>query len=262
MAIRRSGPTGSGLIPPVTGSGDPGTDDDQNDTDDVVDEDIDGLPPLDEGDEEDADGDEDDESQEDLADLENRVAARLEQQFQARFDRAVSKMRRNLERQLGNRSTRESAELDEDDDEDEGNPPPRKRRRPQGQPKSVDVTSIRLLARDMVSDRMAQNSSVERAAVKSVLDAVLPAVNWSQVDEDDFVSDLVETLAKASGDLVRSGSDRKVAQLRRMGIVSERKGQPSGGGSRQASTSFAKAMKKGADAAEARFPNGERRLMR
>jgi len=259
----KAGPAGSGLIPPASGSRkDDDTDLDRDQDESSEDEDIDGVPPVEDEDDGDDDLDEDDGDGIDLDEVERRIEQRLEQKFQRRFDKAVSKARRNLERQYESRQSTRDEDDDDDDDDEAGSPPPRKRRQVQRRSRNVDVTSIRILARDMVSDQMTGTGSQERKVVKSVLDAVLPMVDWSLADEEDFVADLVERLSTASVELVKTGSDRKVAQLRRMGALPERKGQPSGQASSGGRGTLEKAMRKGAAAAQERFPDGKRRLLR
>jgi len=265
----QSGPAGTGLIPPGVRGTDPeeevdDLDDDQEDPDD----DIDSVPPVHEEDrdEDDDDADDDDGGDPEAVDaqVERIVTARLaqlEQTMQRRFDRAVSRQRKTLERQYAAQAAG-AADDDDDEDDDEPDPPPRsKKRRPaQRQGRSADVTSIRLLARDQIADELADAGKAERARVKRLIDTILPAVDWNEVDPDEFVPVLISELRETTQELVKAGSDRKVAQLRRMGHLPNRQGQPSSGGARSGKNDAESAMEKGASVAARRFPKGKRRL--
>lgn len=271
MRNARSGPSGTGLIPP--GAREPGPEDDPQGQDEELDDagadDIDGMPPADETGE-DGDGDagiDDDGDAPDDDDVETRIErivqarlAQVEADFQRRFDRAVSKQRKKLERRAAPRSAGAADDDDGDDDDRDDTGPAGKRRRPQVHDRGADVTSIRLLARDQIADELADAGKAERLAVKRVVDLVLPAVDWSEVDQEEFVADLVSGLKEEVTALVKEGSDRKLAQLRRMGRLPARQGQPpSGGGSGRRNESES-AMDKGASVAARRFPGGKRRL--
>lgn len=250
---RNAGPVGSGLIPPAVSKIDDDEEElgveDQGDDDDLEDDDLD--PDGGQG-----DGDEG----------EDRFAEALrkaEENMQRRFDRAVTKIQKRLEERYAGAGS--AADDDEEDDGEEEEAPP-KGRAPQRQVsrrrQGSDVTTIRLMARETVADEMDGAGREERKSVKSVLDAVLPLIDWSRVeDEAEVVEELVGKLKGVTEDLVKTGADRKVAQLRRSGRLPQRPGQP---GSVQGSsgTGLGQKMQKGAAVAAERFPNGQRRLGR
>lgn len=263
----RSGPAGTGLIPPGVRGTDPEEEiDDLDDDQDEHDDDIDSVPPVGDDDRDEDDDEVDDDGgdpqsvDEQVERIVNARLASMEAEWQKRFDRAVSKQRKKLERQYVTRSAGvTNDDDDEDDDEPESPPRPKKRRPAQRQDRSVDVTSIRLLARDQIADELADAGKAERARVKKLIDTILPAVDWNEVDPDEFVPELISELRDATEELVKAGSDRKVAQLRRMGRLPQRQGQPpAGGGSGKGKAESA--MEKGASVASRRFPGGKRRL--
>lgn len=269
MAVRpRSGPAGTGLIPPGVRGADPEEEVDDLDEDlDEPEDDIDSVPPVDDDDRDEDDDDVDDNDGGDPqsvdAQVERILNARLSQMeaaWQKRFDRAVSRQRKKLERQYASRSTGAANDDDDEDDEEPETPPrPKKRRPAQRQDRAVDVTSIRLLARDQIADELADAGKAERARVKRLVDTILPAVDWNEVDPEDFVPELISELRETTQELVKAGSDRKVAQLRRMGRLPDRQGQPPAGG-RSGKKEAESAMEKGASIASRRFPDGKRRL--
>jgi len=268
---RSAGPAGSGLIPPSVAPRKeeppaPPTDEtppadqppapEQPEVEQPVDVDpelIDGVPPVDDGHDDDGGGDDDGEG---FIDPEE-FAREIEDRIQRRFDKAITKLTRKLESQ----PSRDHDDPDGDDGDDgDGNPAPRRsirRRSPQ-----VDTSSMRILARDTVEDLLASAGRQEKAATKQILDRVIPAIDWSRVDDDvEFVEELVKTIADRSTELVKAGSDRKVAQLRRAGLIPQTpNGQPAGGPSGAGTRGTPSKMQAGASRAAARWPSGKRRL--
>jgi hypothetical protein len=260
-----AGPAGSGLIPPIAGGnqsppngGAPPPPDD-NDQHDSLDEDlIDSPPPPDDDDDDDDhDDDGDGSDRESPEEMEERITRAVEERLQKRFDRAISKTRRRLEEQY--RSADDSGDDDDDDDDGGEHPPPRTRRRSDRSSRRSDVTSIRMLARDRLSDEMERSGSAERTAVKKVIDTVIPYVDWRSVDQDDVIDELVESLSGTASDLIRIGSERKVRQLRTMGALPPASSQP-GGAQRGGQRDTAAQMQRGKSLAEQRYPDGKRRL--
>jgi len=248
------------LIPP-----DADVDEDQDPTEDVDsdtdedEDDLDDAPPVDEDDEEDdQDENEDEEDDDDAVDL-NEFEARILDQVQRRFDRAVSRISRNLQ------SANTDADDDDEDDDDEDDEPKgkSKKRRQRTARRQVDPSAIRLLARDRIADEMEKAGSAERKAVKAIVDKVVPHIDWESVgDQDEFVEDLVQTLKGTADNLVRTGSDRKVNQLRRLGKIPPKSTQPGSKGNSGSGKTPTQQMKKGAAVAKARWPEGKRRLTR
>lgn len=265
---RNAGPAGSGLLPPgVGGNTDEGDEErDENEGgapgDDELD--LDGVPPVVRGeDDDDEDGDDNDdegdegEGQDSLADVE----ARLEAKFQKKFDRAISKAVRNLERKNGARRPADSDEEEDGNDGPAGAPAGRSSRGGDRGGSSPNVTSIRLFARDVISDEMDGSGKQERIAVKKVIDQIVPLVNWDLVeDETEFVEELVGNLKGVASDLVKTGSDRKVAQLRKAGVLQQRPGQPGSAPQSGNRGQVARKLEQGAAAAGRRFPGGSRSL--
>ncbi len=268
MADRQG--SGLGLIPPTdeedddqpqgTDPGDdtkPGSSPPANEEED---DDIDGPPPVGEAD--DDDEDEDDDEDDGQFDAE-RFRTQMLDEVQRRFDRAVSKAVRNLESRLGVEEPPAGSD-DDDDDDDEAPPPPsggdrRKKRRAAS---GVDVRTIRVLARDRIQDEMEKFGSTERKAAKAIVDQILPHVDWSSTDDDEFVGQLVSLVAEQSQALVKAGSDRKIAQLRKMGHLPQRDAQPGGqpGAAGPGANHPETVMSKGARRAKQRWPEGKRRL--
>jgi hypothetical protein len=189
--------------------------------------------------------------------MEERITRAVEERLQKRFDRSVSKIRRRLQEQY--RDADDPDDDDESGDDDEEHPPPRSRRPARSSGRRSDVTSIRMLARDRLADEMERSGSAERAAVKKVLDTVVPYVDWRSVDQDDVIDELVEKLSGTAKDLVRIGSERKVRQLRTMGALPPASSQP-GGATRGGTRDAASQMNRGKALAEQRYPDGRRRL--
>lgn len=258
-----AGPAGSGLIPPNpsgvppvrNGIEAPPPDPDDDDRD-ILDEDaIDAPPPPD--DDEDEDHEDDGGSDESAEEMEERITRAVEERLQKRFDRSVSKIRHRLQEQY--RETDDPDDDDEHDDDDGDNPPPRPRRQVHRSGRRSDVTSIRMLARDRLTDEMERSGSAERAAIKKVLDTVVPYVDWRSVDQDEVIDELVEQLSGTAKDLVRIGSERKVRQLRTMGALPPASSQP-GGAARGGTRDTASQMNRGKALAERRYPEGKRHL--
>lgn len=249
---RNAGPTGGGLLPPSVDRQD---DEERDDLPEGVEDEeleIDGVPPVEDEDDDDDDPDGDREPARggrgtDLDELERR----LTQQFQRKFDAAVSKAARNIERRYQDRQP----PVEEREPEE---------RRPRESVRSSDrsdVTTIRLLARDLIAEEMEGQGRQEKTAARQVIDGILPYVDWSQVDDqDEFVEGLVTRLKGVTSELVKAGSDRKVAQLRKAGVLQERQGQPGAGSGQPRRSQTADQLRKGADIASRRFPQGTRRL--
>lgn len=266
MPQRNAGPAGSGLLPPGVGDN---TDDELEERGEPgggsADDDLEGVPPVvgeedddTEVDEDDEEGGDEGESRESLDEIERR----LEEKFQRKFDRAVSKMSRNLERKNG---ARRQPDLEDEEEEPRGQRPvDSARRSARGGDRggnSSSVTSIRLLARDVISDEMDDSGKQERIAVKKVVDQIVPLVNWELVDdESEFVEELVGNLKAVASDLVKTGSDRKVAQLKKAGVLQQRPGQPGSASPQGSRGQVAKKLEQGAAAAGRRFPQGSRSL--
>lgn len=255
---RNAGPTGAGLIPPESGGSHAEGEGTEIDIDDVVDVDdgdqgdpaevdIDAVPPPE--DVHDDDEDDDDDDPQDIAEIERRVEARL----QKRFDRAITKVTRRLESQY-----QQPDPVDDVDDEDDPPAPPQRRRQTPSTQRRSDAIALKSLARDRLNDEMASSGTAEKAAVKKVLDTVIPHLGLSGDDGEDVIDDLVTALAGTAGDLIKIGSDRKVRQLRTMGLIPESARQPAGGGSTR-KVDAATSMRKGAAIARDRYPEGRRR---
>jgi len=267
MPKRNAGPAGAGLLPPGLGGN---ADDELEERDgteggDPADDELDleGVPPVDEGeDDEDEDGSDGEGDDENRRESLEEIERRLEATFQKKFDRAISKAVRNLERKNG---TRHVIENEEEEEDSHGPDPVDSARRPARRSdrggSSSSVTSIRLLARDVISDEMDDAGKQERIAVKKVVDQIVPLVNWDLVDdESEFVEELVGSLKSVASDLVKTGSDRKVAQLKKAGVLQQRPGQPGSVPNTGAKTQVARKLEQGAAAAGRRFPQGSRSL--
>jgi len=268
-----AGPAGSGLLPPQSRStiapiGGPPDPDDEEDTpleqddtadqNDQIDDDlIDSDPPPDDDDTDDAE--EEDGQDESAEDMERRITASVEARMQKRFDRAISKIGRRLNDRYRD-SDRSDDDDDDDDDRDETPPAPKRRRQRQSNHRS-DVTTIRMLARDRITDEMEHSGTAERAAVKKVIDTVVPYVDWSAVDQDDVIDELVEQLSVTATGLIRLGSERKVRQLRNMGALPPASAQPGRNGTTSRKDPVSQ-MNRGKALAEKRYPGGTRHLGR
>jgi len=252
---KNAGPAGTGLIPPGAEPPQPEVDDpDDLEQVDLLDEepppavpedlDIDGDPPVGEIEEETPE----DEEPDGPIDLEV-FAQQIEERMQRRFDKAISKIQRR-------RAEREEPD-DEEEPEDE-EPPAARSRRPVR--RNVDTTAVRVMVRDAIDDRIDANRREERRAVKTVLDRIVPVVDWDEVDDPgDFVDELVEALSSTATGLVRVGSDRKVAQLRHSGMLPKRSPQPEGT-PQPSRTLVGTQVAKGAARAQRKWPSGTRRL--
>jgi hypothetical protein len=233
-------PNGTGLIP--------GDDDDQdqddvgNDTDDTTDDDIDAPPPPDDTDGDDENDDDQDDGGEDL---EARFNA-FEERMQKRFDRAITKAVQNAQRS----APQLKGQDDNDGDDDQ-------KQRPAGR-SSVPTSTVRLLIRDRLSEELEGTGQAERRATRAILDAVVPHVQWDEDDAEDKVDELAKTVAEQAKLLVNAGSERKVKQLRGMGLLPERKGQPAASSGKTTQGDVNTSMKKGQDKAKLRWPEGRR----
>lgn len=262
-----AGPNGSGLLPP--GVGEPSDEEteerDENEGASGGGEELDleGVPPVErDEDDEEEDGEDEEDDDESRRDSLEEIERRLEEKFQKKFDRAVSKAVRNLERKNGARKSPRVEEEEEDTDDNRSVRPARHSAGGSGsRSDSPNVTSIRLLARDVISDEMEESGKQERMAVKKVVDQIVPLVNWELVDdESEFVETLVDNLKGVASDLVKTGSDRKVAQLKKAGVLQQRPGQPGSAPQSGNRGQVAKKLEQGAAAAGRRFPQGSRSL--
>lgn len=225
--------------------------------------DIDGPPPVDEGgsEEEGSDSDDDQDGQSDESDIEQRLQQfenDLMDKVQRRFDKAISKALKNV-----STDSQSGKSGDDEDDDDDSEPPSRERRTSQSERKP-DTRSMKVLARDLVADEMESAGSTERKAVKELVDELIPLVDWNSVeDEEETLSNMVSRLSQRSEELIRTGSDRKVSQLRKGGYLPDRGngGQPAGSptGSSTASPALSQ-MQRGEQTAQSRWPEGKRSI--
>jgi hypothetical protein len=193
----------------------------------------------------------------------DEFARLIEERVQKRFDKAISKA---LRRMGGGRvgGADDPDDGDPEDDDPPGQPagaPPAQRRRP-ARRSTIDTTSVRVLARDAIEDHLERAGRNEQRAVKAIVDRIAPHIDWESVDDPgEFVEDLVKSLASQAQDLVKTGSDRKVAQLRQMGALPAAAGQPAGGPAPiQGGGTAASQVAKGASRARIRWPEGKRSL--
>jgi len=227
---------------------------------------IDGAPPADDvDDDDDGTGGGTGEGQDFAA-----AVAAMEDRMQKRFDKAVSKAVRNAMRKTGATGGSSAPPDDGDDDDDEtgdgqgqGQPPKPRGRRPAQAVGASDIRTIRLLVKDQIDEALEGKGKAERRAVRDIVDEIVPLIDWQAVDdEDEVVESLIGTVTEKVELLVRTGSDRKVKQLRGLGLIPEAPNGQAGGhaGGQRRQQPVAADMQKGAQRAAARWPKGRRRM--